>query len=185
MYSIDGVDPKRPPRSTRHLKHKVMCGLCRFKCCLSPALEVETTEKESVELGLPRRFPIGGHCRCLGEGGCTLGERRPVLCKLAPLQVKDGKLMVSHWFVLNCPSHTDFELERVEDGKYYYRRKDTISHPRRANCQEHVVLNYPIEEFPNALKMNIAAVEELYGKEMAERYLQEVETMGAADRGLF
>ena len=156
-------------RPTKYLARKPLCGLCRFKCCNSPSLEVETTEEEAGRLNLPRRFPQAGRCRCLGPAGCVHGEARPVFCKMFPLQVRpDGALIVSYWSTLNCPTAADYELVGRDGELYVYRRK-LVGASKAANSQEELRLDRPIEDMPTALDIGAPALDEVFGAGTADR----------------
>lgn len=171
MFSIEHVDPNRPPKPTKFIERRIMCGACNFKCCNGKSLNVECTPEEAKTLGLPVLFAQEGRCRCLTDAGCAHGEDRPVFCKLFPLQIKPANkptgspsLIVSYWSILNCPVTTDYVFEHEADGKYHYRRKD-VGGAKRNNSPEVLVLDQPIEkEFPEAVQANGEAVDALYGE---------------------
>ena len=75
------------------LEKKIMCGLCNFGCCNHQNFHVEITEEEQEKyrkefgLDLELEWPQDGCCDLLSEDGtgCSLGNERPVFCKLYPL----------------------------------------------------------------------------------------------------
>jgi len=167
MYTLDDLDRSKPPRKSKFLQMKILCGHCNFKCCNSPSLEVETTPEEAEQHNLPERFPIAGKCRCLGETGCTL-PTRPVFCRFFPLQLKGDMAVVSHWAVLNCPTAKDYTFcHRDQDGKYVHQR-NKVGRNKQTNSPDVLVTDAPLEEFPNVVEMNATAVKELWGEQAFE-----------------
>lgn len=159
------------PKPTQFINRRVMCGACSYKCCISTALSVECSESEQKSLNLPKSFMTGARCPCLGDHGCSHGENRPVLCKMSPLCVKESKdpkkppsLIISHWFILNCPASTDYVfMGQDADGKYLYERKE-VSGAKRNNSRQTLTLEKPIEDmFPRAIDACSEAVDILYG----------------------
>lgn len=166
------IDRNNPPMATRGLNRQVLCGLCAFKCCQASTFNVRLTEAESKKLDLPILFQIDkGGCRCLTETGCSHGEDRPVLCKTHPMEFdfKKNKIKLSFWSLVHCPSPKDFEFVGMSDGKYEYKRKELVRGFKKSNIQERVLLDHPIEEFPNMLEFNVQGLVELYGEEAVEK----------------
>lgn len=168
MYSIEHARKDNPPKLTKFLKKRVLCGHCSFKCCNSPSFDVETTEEESKRLGLPRRFPQEGKCRCLKKNGCKFGDGRPVYCKLFPLQVtKDNKLVISHWSILHCPISSDYKLEdeakEASGTKRVYTKKKAKSKPKNANL-EIELHNKKLKDLPTVVEVCKDAIIELWGE---------------------
>ena len=94
---------------------------------------------------------------------------RPVLCKLYPLQYKDGKLIVNYWSIMHCPTPKHFELVSSTSGTFVYGRRSSVGGGIRYNCQELVTLSKPIELFPNVLESCREAVDMLWGAGAADR----------------
>lgn len=176
MITLSHIDVKKPPKPTKFLKRRVLCGLCRFRCCNSPSLEVECTPEESMALGLPQRFPQEGRCRCLGDEGCTLGDKRPVFCKIFPIQISPTNAAVTpYWSILNCPVDTDYEYKEIRDGRYVYQRKSGVSGARRNNSHEELMVPEPLDKWPTVAEMYHYAVELVYGRRVAD-YLRDYAT---------
>lgn len=181
MYTTGHIDPARPANATRFLNMRVLCGQCGFKCCNSPSLAVECTPQEAADLNLPILFQQEGHCRCLGAAGCVHGARRPVFCKLFPLQVdKNNNLIVSHWAILNCPTAADYVLREQRGGKYYYTRKPGINRAKENNSHAELVLDAPLDTWPNALELCGEAVEEFYTSNGLDRIRRRLALLNGA-----
>jgi Fe-S-cluster containining protein len=174
---ISQISTEKEPRATRHLNRQTMCGACQFKCCYSTIFEVEVSEEQRQKLGVEKRtWPMAGHCPCLKEEngvvvGCKFGENRPSLCKFFPMQFdfERGQIYTSHWVLTHCPTPKDFEFVEMRDGKYVYKKRDGVKGPKKNNMQEEIVIDHPIEEWPNILEANAEGLEELYGAEMVDR----------------
>ena len=52
---------------------------------------------------------------------CSLGDERPVFCKMYPLNQTRSQNSIGNWSYLHCPKPQDYELDRIEDGKYHYK----------------------------------------------------------------
>lgn len=164
-YTLAHIDRERPPKPTRFLNIRVLCGLCRWRCCNSPSLGVELTPEESKRMELPIAFPIAGRCRCLGDAGCSWGAGRPVLCKLFPAQIKpDGNLVCAHWNILNCPTDRDYTFVGMKDGRYVYARTSK-SGPKANNSAEGLSLDKPLTDYPTVMQAARPALVELYGED--------------------
>ena len=78
------------------LEKKIMCGLCNFGCCNHPSFHVEITEEEQkfyqkeYGLDLELEWKQDGCCKLLEDDntGCSLGDDRPLFCKLYNKNVK-------------------------------------------------------------------------------------------------
>jgi Fe-S-cluster containining protein len=175
---IPQINKEREPHATRHLNRQTMCGACQFKCCYSTIFGVEVSEEQRQRLGLEQlTWQIAGHCYCLKKDengnvtGCKFGKDRPSVCKLFPLQIDFEKQQIytPHWVLTHCPTPKDFEFVEMRDGKYVYKKRDGVKGPKKNNMQEEIVIDYPIEEWPNILEANAEGLEELYGAEMVDR----------------
>ena len=176
MYTVEHANKDNPPTFTKFLRFRVLCGFCNFKCCNSPTLEVETTEAESKRLGLPRRFPQEGSCRCLTKTGCKHGEARPVYCQLFPLQVtKDNKLVVSHWAILHCPNDRDYAFDRVDKttkGQEFHYNKKKPKSKGKNSFPTLKLTNQKLKERPTIVEACKHAIIELWGKDYYEKALE-------------
>ena len=114
------------------LEKKIMCGLCNFGCCNHPSFHVEITEEEQefyqkeYGLDLELEWNQDGCCKVLKDDntGCSLGDDRPLFCKLYPLvENKSNRLVMNNWGYLHCPKPDNYELDKVVDGKYHYKLK--------------------------------------------------------------
>ena len=87
-----------------------------------------------------------GKCRHLNGNGCSFGDDRPTYCKTFPItENKNNTLVLSNWSWLHCPKPNDYILDRIEDGKWYYKLKK-----RHKNKLDQVILNDDIENvIPN------------------------------------
>lgn len=77
------------------------CAQCQRCCHVEPgfpALEVTLTKQEKKGLG---SVCIEGNCEHLGGGGCTLGEAKPLSCKLYPLAYNPKA--DTYFFDTECP----------------------------------------------------------------------------------
>jgi Fe-S-cluster containining protein len=175
MYTATTVDPAKPPRATRHLNARVLCGTCRYKCCNSPSLVVEATPAEQRRLSLPQIFEQHGHCSQLTPTGCRHGSDRPVFCKLFPLQVTPhNTLIVSRWAIMTCPM------------AHHYRETAAGRHVRRENLgpkarldNSAAALTGDLREWPTALEAGREALTEIYG---AAGYQAIVDDLAAINR---
>ena len=131
------------------LEKKIMCGLCNFGCCNHPSFHVEITEDEQefyqkeYELDLELEWKQDGCCKLLKDDntGCSLGDDRPVFCKLYPLvENKSNRLVMNNWAYLHCPKPQDYELDKVVDGKYYYKLRK-----KHKNKRNELILDDRIE----------------------------------------
>jgi len=77
------------------------CAQCQRCCHVDPgypALEVTLTKQEKKGLG---SVCIEGNCEHLGNKGCTLGEAKPLSCKLYPLAYNPKAK--TYYFDTDCP----------------------------------------------------------------------------------
>jgi hypothetical protein len=162
--TLTHIDKDKHPSGSGFLKLRILCGMCRFKCCNSPSLGVETTAEESERLGLPRQFQEKGSCHCLTDTGCEHGEGRPVYCKLFPLQISpNNKVVVSHWALLNCPQPKHYKLIKVDELGYHYEPNGTGSGAIQKNIPDKVVSKVPLEERPTVKEDGLPALKEIFG----------------------
>ncbi len=84
------------------------CAICRLCCRVDagfPPLEITLTTKERGSLG---RVSIYSQCEHLGCSGCTLGDTKPLSCKLYPLAF-DPQTEV-FYFDSDCPLMPEYQL---------------------------------------------------------------------------
>jgi Fe-S-cluster containining protein len=90
------------------------CAQCRRCCHVDagfPPLEVTLTAKERGSLG---SVCIQTQCEHLGDAGCTLGDTKPLSCKLYPLAF-DPKTEV-FFYDSDCPLMPQYQLELQQPG---------------------------------------------------------------------
>ncbi len=160
MFTMQNIGDK-PPAATRYLNLQVLCGHCNFGCCGNErtSLSVDLTPEEAKDLNLPETFSNAGGCRCLTPTGCEHGENRPACCKMAPIKVNaKNQMIVAYWMILNCPKSNDYVYEGRRGDQFVYSRKPNLDLKRELNSRPEIVLDCPIEDFPNVLEANAEGV---------------------------
>ena len=157
------------------LEKKIMCGLCNFGCCNHPSFHVEITEDEQefyqkeYGLDLELEWNQDGCCKLLKDDntGCSLGDDRPIFCKLYPLNENpSSRLVLSNWSYLHCPKPQDYELDKVVDGKYYYKLKK-----KHKNKRDELILDDKIE---NVVKQIWLQSKEHIIKKYGQEYYEKI-----------
>ena len=161
------------------LSKKIMCGICNFGCCNHPPFHVEITKDEQkfyqkkFGLELELEWNQDGCCKLLKDDdtGCSLGDDRPLFCKLFPLNENTvGRLVLSNWSYLHCPKPQDYELDKVVDGKYHYKLKK-----RHKNKRNVMVLDDKIENVVHQIWLQSKEyIIEKYGQEYYEKIKTEM-----------
>jgi len=161
------------------LSKKIMCGLCNFGCCNHSSFHVEITKDEQkfyqkkFGLDLELEWLQDGCCKLLKDDdtGCSLGNDRPLFCKLFPLNENIvGRLVLSNWSYLHCPKPQDYELDKVVDGKYHYKLKK-----RHKNKRNVMVLDDKIENVVHQIWLQSKEyIIEKYGQEYYEKIKTEM-----------
>jgi Fe-S-cluster containining protein len=88
------------------------CSVCRRCCNVDPgypALEVTLTGLEKKRLG---SVCIETRCAHLGDSGCTLGDAKPLSCKLYPLAFNPKKS--AFFFDSDCPLMPHYQQQLNE-----------------------------------------------------------------------
>ena len=137
--------------SKKWFSKKILCGSCLFGCCNSKTFrveflpsEIEYLEKKYNKSLNPTEYQ-NGKCRHLNGNGCSFGDDRPTYCKTFPItENKNKKLVLSNWSWLHCPKPGDYYLEKIVDGKWYYRLKKS-----HKNKLDELVLDNDINDYPN------------------------------------
>ena len=151
-----------------------MCGLCNFGCCNHKSFHVEITEDEQEKyrkkfgLDLELEWSQDGCCDLLSQDGtgCSLGDERPVFCKMYPLEPnKSGRIVVGNWAYLHCPKPQDYKLDKIEDDKYHYKLKKS-----HKNKRDELILDDKIENVVQEIwRQSKEALVRTYGEELYER----------------
>ena len=163
------------------LSKKIMCGLCNFGCCNHKSFHVEITEDEQelyskkYDLELDLEWKQDGCCKLLTDDntGCSLGEDRPVFCKLYPIvENKSNRLVMNNWGFLHCPKPEHYELDKVVDGKYHYKLKPKV---RKHNKREELILDDEIDNVVHQIWVQSKdSIVERYGQEYYDRIKNEM-----------
>jgi len=163
------------------LEKKIMCGLCNFGCCNHKSFHVEITEdeqklyKEKYDLELEYEWKQDGCCKLLGDDdtGCSLGDDRPVFCKLYPLvENKSNRLVMNNWGFLHCPKPEHYELDKVVDGKYHYKIKPKV---RKHNKREELILDDEIDNVVHQIWLQAKeSIIQKYGQDYYNRIKSEM-----------
>mgnify|MGYP003123403986 CR=1 FL=1 len=126
-----------------------MCGMdaCNYGCCNSETFHIEFSPKEKSHLEKKYNQTLqdveyqNGRCSHLNGEGCSFGEDIPDYCRNYPMtENNNGTIVLSNWSWLHCPKPSDYQLEKVEDEKWFYRLKK-----RHKNKVERLVLDDDIE----------------------------------------
>jgi len=151
-----------------------MCGLCNFGCCNHNSFHVEITEEEQEKyqkkfgLDLELEWQQNGCCDLLSKdgSGCSLGDDRPVFCKMYPLEPnKSNRIILGNWAFLHCPKPQDYELDKIEDGKYHYKLKKS-----HKNKRDELILDDKIENVVHQIWLQSKeALIQTYGEEFYEK----------------
>jgi len=119
-------------------------------------------------LDLELEWSQDGCCDLLSDdgSGCSLGDERPVFCKMYPLEPnKAGRIVLGNWSYLHCPKPQDYELDRIEDGKYYYK----LIKPHK-NKRDELILEDDIQNVVKEIwRQSKEALVQTYGEEFYER----------------
>ena len=159
------------------LSKKIMCGLCNFGCCNHSSFHVEITKDEQkfyqkkFGLDLELEWLQDGCCKLLKDDdtGCSLGNDRPLFCKLFPLNENIvGRLVLSNWSYLHCPKPQDYELDKVVDGKYHYKLKK-----KHKNKRDVMVLDDKIENVVHQIWLQS---KEYIIKKYGQEYYRKIKT---------
>ena len=163
------------------LSKKIMCGLCNFGCCNHKSFHVEITEDEQelyskkYDLELDLEWKQDGCCKLLTDDntGCSLGEDRPVFCKLYPIvENKSNRLVMNNWGFLHCPKPEHYELDKVVDGKYHYKLKPKV---RKHNKREELILDDEIDNVVHQIWVQSKdSIIQKYGQEYYDRIKNEM-----------
>ena len=158
-----------------------MCGLCNFGCCNHKSFHVEITENEQelyskkYDLELDLEWKQDGCCKLLTDDntGCSLGEDRPVFCKLYPIvENKSNRLVMNNWGFLHCPKPEHYELDKVVDGKYHYKLKPKV---RKHNKREELILDDEIDNVVHQIWVQSKdSIIQKYGQEYYDRIKNEM-----------
>ena len=161
------------------LEKKIMCGLCNFGCCNHQNFHVEITEEEQEKyrkefgLDLELEWSLDGCCDLLHEdgSGCSLGNDRPVFCKMYPLvENKSGRVVINNWAYLHCPKPDNYELDKVVDGKYHYKLKK-----KHKNKRDELLLDDKIENVVKQIWLQAKdSIIQRYGQEYYEKIKTEM-----------
>ena len=141
--------------SKKWFSKKILCGIgCNHMCCKSPSFRVEFSKDEIDDLSKKYNKSLNpteyqnGCCSHLKDDdtGCSFGDDKPKWCKVFPIvENSNNRLVLSNWSWLHCPKPNDYILDRIEDGKWYYKLKK-----RHKNKLDQVILNDDIENvIPN------------------------------------
>ena len=154
------------------LEKKIMCGLCNFGCCNHPSFHVEITEDEQefyqkeYGLDLELEWKQDGCCKLLKDDntGCSLGDDRPVFCKLYPLvENNSNRLVMNNWGYLHCPKPQHYELDKIVEGKYHYKLKPKV---RKHNKREELILDDEIDNVVHQIWLQAKhSIIQRYGQE--------------------
>jgi len=154
------------------LEKKIMCGLCNFGCCNHPTFHVEITEDEQefyqkeYGLDLELEWKQDGCCKLLKDDntGCSLGDDRPVFCKLYPLvENNSNRLVMNNWGYLHCPKPQHYELDKIVEGKYHYKLKPKV---RKHNKREELILDDEIDNVVHQIWLQAKdSIIQRYGQE--------------------
>jgi Fe-S-cluster containining protein len=135
---------------------------------------VEITEEEQelyqkkFGLELELEWNQDGCCKLLKDDdtGCSLGDDRPLFCKLFPLNENTtGRLVLSNWSYLHCPKPQDYELDKVVDGKYHYKLKK-----KHKNKRDVMVLDDKIENVVKQIWLQAKdSIIQKYGQEYFDK----------------
>jgi Fe-S-cluster containining protein len=163
------------------LEKKIMCGLCNFGCCNHPSFHVEITEDEQefyqkeYGLDLELEWKQDGCCKLLKDDntGCSLGDDRPVFCKLYPLvENNSNRLVMNNWGYLHCPKPQHYELDKIVEGKYHYKLKPKV---RKHNKREELILDDEIDNVVHQIWLQSKdSIVERYGQEYYDRIKNEM-----------
>lgn len=103
------------------------CAKCQSCCNVDSGfgtLEITLTQKETKVF---RHLCIEDRCEYLGEKGCTLGDSKPLSCKLYPLsfdpQVK------KYYFDAACPLLPEYKRQLKDsdsDASKHFREMNTL-----------------------------------------------------------
>jgi len=88
------------------------CAQCQRCCHVDPgfpALEITLTKQEKKGL---RSVCIEGNCEYLGDAGCTLGEAKPLSCKLYPLAYNPKSK--NYYFDTDCPLMPAYQAQLAD-----------------------------------------------------------------------
>lgn len=163
------------------LEKKIMCGLCNFGCCNHPTFHVEISEDEQefyqkkYGLDLELEWKQDGCCKLLEDDntGCSLGDDRPVFCKLYPLvENKSNRLVMNNWGYLHCPKPQHYELDKIVEGKYHYKLKPKV---RKHNKREELILDDEIDNVVHQIWLQSKdSIIQKYGQEYYNRIKNEM-----------
>jgi Fe-S-cluster containining protein len=158
-----------------------MCGLCNFGCCNHKSFHVEITEDEQelyskkYDLELDLEWKQDGCCKLLTDDntGCSLGDDRPVFCKLYPLvENNSNRLVMNNWGYLHCPKPQHYELDKIVEGKYHYKLKPKV---RKHNKREELILDDEIDNVVHQIWLQSKdSIVERYGQEYYDRIKNEM-----------
>ena len=158
-----------------------MCGLCNFGCCNHPSFHVEITEDEQefyqkeYGLDLELEWKQDGCCKLLKDDntGCSLGDDRPVFCKLYPLvENNSNRLVMNNWGYLHCPKPQHYELDKIVEGKYHYKLKPKV---RKHNKREELILDDEIDNVVHQIWLQAKdSIIQRYGQEYYNRIKNEM-----------
>jgi Fe-S-cluster containining protein len=163
------------------LEKKIMCGLCNFGCCNHPTFHVEISEDEQefyqkkYGLDLELEWKQDGCCKLLEDDntGCSLGDDRPVFCKLYPLvENNSNRLVMNNWGYLHCPKSQHYELDKIVEGKYHYKLKPKV---RKHNKREELILDDEIDNVVHQIWLQSKdSIIQRYGQEYYNRIKNEM-----------
>jgi Fe-S-cluster containining protein len=122
------------------------CAQCRRCCHVDagfPPLEVTLTAKERGSLG---SVCIQTQCEHLGAAGCTLGDTKPLSCKLYPLAF-DPKTEV-FYYDSDCPLMPQYQLELQQpdsDASTHFAAMNTELQALKNSDRKFLTANYRVD----------------------------------------
>ena len=107
-----------------------------------------------------------GCCDLLSDDGSgSLGDERMCFVRCIRWNQTRRKIVLGNWSYLHCPKPQDYELDRVEDGKYYYK----LIKPHK-NKRDELILEDDIQNVVKEIwRQSKEALVESYGEELYER----------------
>jgi len=122
------------------------CAKCQSCCRVEDAygsLEITLTQIESKRF---RNLCIEDHCEYLGTKGCTLGDQKPLSCKLYPLSFDpDTK---KYFFDVDCPLLTEYKRQLKDpksDASQHMREMNTLLFDRSVVDEDFLRRNRQID----------------------------------------